>query len=221
MLFLPFKKANELKIMKKILLLALFLFGSFLAVNGYVNNQNNPSEKIKIAACPTFHYLLDKIAHDENIEVIKTSSTSENIYYLLFEEIDAFISGRKLKPEEPSLRYDIVGEGFAFLGKTEQIIFYDELNNYEYFTDQEVKKIIDKFSDLEAAKIKKVDDVYSYVEDGIIITSFENTNYLKAKIVHIYSKEGQRHRFSRTPAVYYSFGLKDNDIKDIKAILTQ
>ena len=144
-----------------------------------------------IAACPTFHYLLEE-------NDIRSRSTAESISYFLEGEVDAFISGRMLKPGEPDLSYEIIGPGYSFIFYKELVILEKEMGNYLFYTD--LDGVSEDFPYIK--KIEKVSDVYNYIEEGIVITSAENTDYSKAEIVSVFKDNGERVRLSRTPIMY-------------------
>ncbi len=202
----------------KILLFIAFAIG--VALVGFLNGKEKTIEVNKketiIAVCPTFYFLSDKLSQDSKLRLIRTGSTSESLYLLFNKKADAIISGRMLKPNELNLEYNIIGEGFSILGQKEQAILYDEMNNYKYYTDQKKEAILEKFPNLGEANIIETSQVYDFVEEGIIITSLENTDYSKSEIVHIFIKQGERYRYSRTPAIYYSFYLEGDKRKELE-----
>lgn len=173
-------------------------------------------QTITVAACPTFYYLLEKLKNN-NINIVETNSTAESLYFLQKNKTDLIIAGRKLKPEEPQFLSEIIGSGYSFISDKELLIQEKEMGNYNFFTDLSPDEIIDKFSYIIPGKISEVENVYNYLSRGIIITSVENTDYSKSKIVHIYKKDSSRHRFSRTPIIYFSNSLNKDIIENIKA----
>ncbi len=50
--------------------------------------------------------------------------------------------------------------------------------------------------------IQEVKNVYEHLNDGIVITSWENTDYAKANIVHVMKDNGERIKLSRRPTIY-------------------
>lgn len=54
----------------------------------------------------------------------------------------------------------------------------------------------------EQRKIQTVDNVYKYLDKGIVITSWENADYTKAEIFHLLERNGERVRLSRRPTLY-------------------
>jgi hypothetical protein len=172
--------------------------------------------KVTVAGCPTFYYMLDKLSNNE-IDVIKTNSTAESLYYLQKGKVDLIISGRNLRPDEPKFSFEIIGPGYSFISEKELLIFDKEMSNYDFFTDLSGKEIMKNFPYIIYDKISEVENVYDYLNAGIIITSVENTDYSKSGIVHVYTEDGSRHSFSRTPIIYYSENV--NNLDYIKNIL--
>ena len=176
----------------------------FLAAT--LNPFQGESQSLVAAACPTFYYLLDEFK-ENGFEAIETASTAESLYYLEQDRADLIIAGRALKPKEPQFPFKVVGRGYSFIADKEFVVSEKEMGDYNFFTDLSAKKIIDDFPYITEDRIKEIKNVYDYLSNGIIITSFENTDYSKSKIVHIYKENGSRHRFSRTPVIYYRKGF--------------
>ena len=155
-------------------------------------------ELIKIAACPTC-YELSKQLDLAKYQVIKTGSTAESLALLASGQVDMILAGRTLKPHEPQMDGLLIDEGYSFLSNSGGTIFVDQLNNYNIYTDLDSAELKQK---LPIGKIQTVDNVYEYLDKGIIITSWENTDYNKAKIVHVLESSGERVKLSRRPTIY-------------------
>ncbi|MDD3284167.1 MAG: hypothetical protein PHZ07_01075 [Patescibacteria group bacterium] len=167
--------------------------------------------KIKIAACPTCYELLKNIDNNK-YEIIRTNSTSESIELLENKLVDIILGGRTLKPEEPKLDSLVISDGYSFLGNQEITIYIDELKKYSIYTDLDIESIKNNIS---IQKIKKVDNIYDYLDKGIVITSWENTDYTKAKIVHVLEDNGNRLKLSRRPTVYCNGSCYNKINKDL------
>ncbi|MFW5884988.1 MAG: hypothetical protein ACOCUF_02055 [Patescibacteria group bacterium] len=160
---------------------------------------NSPdAEKIKVAACPTCFEMVKNVKADK-YEIIKTRTTAESIALLENGQADVIMAGRTLKPGEPKLAHLSIGEGYSFLSSQTKTILAGQLNDYDIYTDLETEGLEKKLS---VEKIQKVDNIYEYLDKGIIITSWENTDYTKASIVHVLEKDNKRMALSRRPAIY-------------------
>ncbi len=157
-----------------------------------------PQEKTKIAACPTC-YELSKKLDLEKYQIINTNSTAQSIAFLESGQVDMILAGRTLKPNEPQMDYLLIDEGYSFLSNQETTIFIDQLNNYNVYTDLNAEELKEKFL---IKNIQTVDNVYEYLDKGIIITSWENTDYNQAEIVHLLERDGERVKLSRRPTIY-------------------
>ncbi|MEX0918472.1 MAG: hypothetical protein WDZ85_00670 [Candidatus Paceibacterota bacterium] len=156
------------------------------------------TEKIKIATCPTY-YELSKSLNLEKYQVIKTSSTAQSLVLLESGQADMILAGRTLKPTEPQMDSLLIKEGYSFLSNQEATIFVDQLNGYNIYTDLDEEELKQKFP---IKNIQAVASVDEYLDKGIIITSWENTDYNKASIVHLLEKNGERVKLSRQPTIY-------------------
>lgn len=155
-------------------------------------------EKIKVAACPTCFEMVKNVKADK-YEIIKTRTTAESIALLENGQADIIMAGRTLKPNEPNLDHLLIDEGYSFLSSQTKTILADQLSDYDIYTDLETEALEKKLS---VEKIQKVDNIYEYLDKGIIITSWENTDYTKANIVHVLEKDNKRMALSRRPAIY-------------------
>lgn len=167
--------------------------------------------KTRIAACPTYYEIIKNL-DSLYYEIILTNSTSESIKLLERGDVDVVFGGRTLRPEEPQLDYKIIKEGYSFLSDKEIMINENNLKNNKIFTDLDIEKIKESF---EVNEIFQVNNVYEHINKGIIITSWENTDYLKAKIVHLLKNNGERVELSRRPTIYCPFSCDNQKITNL------
>ncbi len=163
-----------------------------------VINELLDQEKIKIAACPTCFEITKNINTDK-YEIIKTASTAESLSLLQERKVDMILAGRTLKPDEPQMDGLLIKEGYSFLSDKEITIYFDQLKNQTIYTDLDIEDIKNVLS---LQKIEQVNNVYNYLDKGIVITSWENTDYARAKITHILKTNGERFELSRRPTIY-------------------
>ena len=90
-------------------------------------------------------------------------------------------------------------------------LYENELNNYQIYTDLNREEIREKFN---LSKIIQVDNIYQYMDKGIIITSWENTDFSQAETVHLIQSDGERVALTRRPTLYCSnsCGLEAQEI---------
>ncbi len=176
---------------------------------------NEKTKEVTVASCPTFYYMLDKL-EKEGIEVVKTRSTAESMEKLIDGKADFFISGRALMPEEPDFFAEVIGPGFSFIYKESIYMHEKEMAHVPFYTDLSTSKIKERFPLIDE-NLYEVGDVYDYLEEGIGITSFENTDYSRSKVVHVFQDNGNRSRYSRIPVIYYL--EKKDDVLRIKSIV--
>ena len=184
-----------------IFLLSLAIFYYFQGTNSTKADEPKTkySKKIVVAACPTFYEILDKLGRNF-YEVIKTQSTLESLALLSENKVDIVMAGRILKPDEPDFEKVILGKGYSFISESEQTIFTDDLKEIQVFTDIDKNEINKLFS---INNMEKVDNVYDYINKGVVITTWENTDLNRAEIVHVYNTDGNRNIYSRIPILYY------------------
>lgn len=190
--------------MKNTIVIIVLLFLGFLFLTGGGRgydvdiNQSLNREKIKIAACPTCFEMAENINIDK-YEIIKTASTAESIALLRDQKVDMILAGRTLKPDEPRMDGFLIKEGYSFLSDKEIVVYADQLKNQAIYTNLDVENIK---SALLLEKIEWVDNIYDYLDKGIVITSWENTDYARAEIVHVMEESGERFKLSRQPTIY-------------------
>lgn len=188
---------------KVIVIFVIFVFVSSVLVFSKKDNANQPDfayqkEKVRIAVCPTCYETARRLDAEE-YQVILTASTAESLSLLKNNQVDMILSGRTLKPSEPDMNFILIEDGFSFLSSQEISISLGELNSYVVYTDLDSELLKRYFS---IKTIQKVDDVYMYLNHGIAITSWENTDYSRAKIVHVFEESGERVKLSRRPTIY-------------------
>ncbi|MDZ7611205.1 MAG: hypothetical protein U5L10_00380 [Candidatus Moranbacteria bacterium] len=169
------------------------------------SNNSHKSEKIKVAACPTCFELAKNVNADK-YEIIKTGSTAESIALLKNNRADIIMAGRTLKPGEPQMDSILIKEGYSFLSSREGVVYIEELKDKIVYTDLDLEKIEKAFP---AQKIEQVENVYEYLDKGVVVTSWENTDYTKAAIVHVLEENGERIVLSRQPTVYCPSACKE------------
>ncbi|MEX0910328.1 MAG: hypothetical protein WDZ73_01065 [Candidatus Paceibacterota bacterium] len=194
-------------------LIGLLCLGAFLFI--FINIQKE-NKKIRIAVCPTVSEVAKEIDNDK-YEIVNTVSTSESLSLIKSSKVDIILSGRKLKPQEPQMDYLVLSEGYSFLSKKGDTLFIDQLKKHNLYTDLDEKIIKDNFP---FDNINYVDNVYQYLDNGIIITTWDNTDYSKAEIVHVFESNGDRFKLSRRPTIYYLKNF-ETEAFEIVALLNQ
>ncbi len=186
-----------------ILFIIFFIIRFYLLnINNNINIEDKTNQnKIRIAVCPTFYdYGLENFFN--SYELIKTNSTAESLNLLNNNYVDYILAGRKLKPNEKA--FNLEGKilekiGYSFLSNIINNIEIKDFDDYIFYTDLDLSEIK---KDLNINNIEKVENVYIYLNKGIIITSIENTDYNKTNLVHVFELNGDRLKLSRTPILY-------------------
>lgn len=201
--------------MRKITAISTILFLTFLAVYAFAFSKKDAGqlkpavlpkrEVIQIAACPTCYELVKNL-DSEKYQVVPTNSTAQSIALWRKNHVDLVVAGRTLRPEEPDLEEVVIREGYSFLGSQETVVYVDELDDIELYTDLDVEKLK---IDLAINNINKVDNVYEYLDKGVVVTSWDNTDYTKAAIVQVLEKNGKRASISRQPTIYSSSDYRE------------
>lgn len=171
----------------------------------------NDQESVAIAACPTFHYLLEALEGKSGINTIKTQSTAENIEMLKNDQVDLIISGRALKADEPDFEWEIIGPGYDFIFVEEIAIMENEMVFIPFYTNLDKDKIINDFHNISDDNLTQVENLGDYLKEGIVITRLERLSE-EENIVHIFKLDGSRIRLSRTPRLYYSKDLSQEKL---------
>jgi hypothetical protein len=156
----------------------------------------------RIAICPTMDRVISKeIVYDEYF-FVNVDSTSEAVLLLNNGEVDYVISGRIPSAEEGIGEYLHLYDGldrFSFLSNIREFVYTLELNSYPIYTDLEEGILEDMFS---LNDINYVEDVYEYLDEGIVVTTWQNTDYTKGSLVHIMDSGTSRNIFSRLPTLF-------------------
>ncbi|MGM0438948.1 MAG: hypothetical protein ACQEP3_00720 [Patescibacteria group bacterium] len=191
--------------MKKKILTFIFVFAFiFLSYNFDIDDNFLKAEvgrSLTVVSCPTYHDYLPELS-EKGFQIVRASSTKEALEIFENGEADFVISGRKLKSNEPNLKSLKIDNGYSFLAKEELTVTETELDEFDFYTDLNKKEVLNSFPQLED-DLEKVKDPYSKIEEGIIITSFENTNYSKSELVHVTDEFGRRIKASRRPTIYF------------------
>ncbi len=164
------------------------------------SNTFSSEEPIKVAACPTFYYMADKLEVHEELSVVRTQSTAESLVLLGRGEVDLIISGRPLKRGDPELVSRIIGPGYDFIFEQEIAVLEKEINSIPFYTDLSLNKVVQDFDYISKDNLTKVEDPYQYLDRGVVITSLERIN--RGEIVHVFKEDGSRLRMSRMPRIY-------------------
>lgn len=186
--------------MRKRLILFLILFTALgvTIVSMMPNKKESSKEKVKIAACPTCFKLASNI-DTTKYEVIPTKSTAESLELLESGHVDMILAGRTLKPNEPKYNSILISDGYSFLSSKSMAFNVKDLDSFTIYTDIDPNKIKSLFN---VDKVIQVKDVYEHISDGIIVTSWENTDYTRAEMVHLLDDTGERVALSRRPTLY-------------------
>lgn len=179
----------------------------FLLLAGVFLSKSEESMQIRVAICPNYHYLEDFLT-ENNYQVIKTNSSSESFNLLKNHSTDLILTGRTAKPSEviPNLDFIVIGEeGYSFLSRELVVIQHSQMADLYFVTDLDEERLKNIFP---IKNIKKAEDIYNFTDDEILITSWENTDFNKAEIIHVLKDNGQRDPLSRRLSIYY---LKTNE----------
>jgi hypothetical protein len=207
-------------------LIILFLASLSILVTGKEKEEETlvlgvcpaPVSEPKIAACPTF-YRKALILNANGFKVVLTGSTSKSLELLKEKKVDYVLSGRSLMPGE-EFEYQLIDENekrYSFLSSSSKTILSENFSEYIFYTDIPKEKIEE---DLNIRNITEVQDVYNYLDEGLIITRWSNTDFSRASVVHVLNSDDSRLRSSRLAHIYYlddcDEGIVQNIIKLIK-----
>ena len=206
-------KINRRAILLSLLIMALvgtmFVLIQDFSSEKRVVEETTTHSVVKVAVCPTFYNSISSL--DKEIYPVKTQFTSESISLLTAGKVDYVLAGRILKPGEKIFPFAILGSGYSFLSSEEKTITEKELQNLNIYTDIDVEEVNQVFT---LDNVSRVSDVYNYLEEGIVITSWNNTDYSLAKPVHLVDKNGKRNLNSRIPILYCS-NICDKKLVDL------
>lgn len=189
-----------------VLMLATFLM---------VAKKETYSKKIKIAACPTCYKLVKDI-NIEKYEFVPTKSTAASIDMLKNGQVDVIFAGRTLKPNEPQYSSLLISNGYSFLASKSITLDVKDLENYAIYTDLDSSKVKTLFN---IDNVTSTQGVYKYLPGGIVVTSWENTDYTKAEMVNLLEETGDRVLLSRRPTLYCPSSC-NQDAKKIAHLIT-
>ena len=192
--------------MKKNLLAIIFGLAIIFTVYNFKEDPDFLRAEVgngyRVAACPTHHHMLPALDRGD-FQTTRASSTGESLKMMKEGEVDLVISGRNLKPGEPELESLKLAEGYSFLAEEGFSITEDEMEEYNFYTDLDKDSVINDFLSITKENLTQVEDVYEKSDDGIVVTSFENTDYEKAEIVNIYDGFGRRVEKTRRPTLFF------------------
>ena len=207
---------------KKILLVTIALvlfFGILLYMRGNSDIEvggeimgEEVTEVKQIAVCPTMYGIMSKEIVYDDFVFLNVDSTSEGVLLLDSGGSDFVISGRIPVQEENIGEYVHLSDGidsFSFLSNVVDMAYTSELNNYEIYTDLE-EGILEMTFGLEA--VEYVENVYDFSFMGILVTSWNNTDYNKATIVHIMENDTERNILSRLPTLFCKTECLEEDV---------
>ncbi len=180
--------------------------------------KEGDSKRLVIAACPTFHYMLD-VLQEKGYEVIRTASTKENIDLMEKGITDLFISGRDLLGGEPFYENLLIGPGYAVLSEKEKVILKEEVDGIMFFTDGNRKEVLESFPFLNIEMVKEVESIEDYLSEGIVITSPSNEKI--GELIHLVDYDGKRVRLSRAPRLYHRERVDEEDIIIITGLIEE
>ncbi len=184
---------------------------TLIFLSGVLTINKPEEETLIIAACPTFHYILDEI----DLKGIRTESTAKSLELLENGNVDLVISGRPLKIDEADFFFEIVGSGYDFVSVNGMIINESEMSSMIFYTDMDIKDVLSDFKYLSDENLNEVDDIDDYLDKGIVITQL---NEMKGENVHVFKNNGHRVRSSRRPRLYFKSHPDKEIIERIKAI---
>lgn len=197
----------------KIIIIALILFitGYFFIVIAI--NEDYETLDIRIAVCPTYSNLEELLTSNSYV-VYKTNSTADSLKLLNDGKVDFVIAGRPPNSHE-AFNTEIIykNNSFSFMSNKYSVVYSGDLDKYDVYTDLPISELRNTFN-IESAV--QVDNVYVYLNEGIIITSWENTDYSKGEIVHVLLKNDKRDPNSRVPTIYSPLGTDiDNHLTNL------
>lgn len=203
---------------KKILFittLSLFIF-IVAALIFVFNKEKESSSTVKVATCPTFYESLNKLNNKSDYSIILTSSTGASLAMLRRGQVDYVLGGRILYPNEANFNQQIIGEGFSFLSQRNFSVYDYDLYSYPIYSDLSEDLLRENFGNLD---YNIVDDVYDHLNENLVITSWENTDFSRAEIVHLLRVDGSKNIKSRLPIVFCYDKCQNEIVEDIKGVV--
>ncbi len=179
-----------------------------IALSNSYENLNSEKSNFRIAICPTC-YRFENVYQESGYTFIRTKSTAESLNLLANKKVEYVFSGRIPKPNE-DFNYKLINQenSYSFIAEKSKTILDSELSTDKIYTDQPILELSKIFG---RNNYVIVDNVYDYLDQGIAITSWENTDYNKAETVHIFLENGDRNPNSRTLVIYTNL---DNEINE-------
>jgi len=201
--------------MKKVIFTSILVLVVLTAV-GFLLAERE--EKLIVAGCPTFHYMLEELESSQKADVIMTDSTAESLRLIEKGAVDLIISGRALKEREPRLISEKIGAGYDFIFREEVVVLEEEMRFIPFYTDLNLEKIMEDFRHISESNLNKIEEPRKYLEKGIVITTLDD-GFLIGETVHVLEAGGSRVRLSRLPRIYYDEGISANKIKNLTNFL--
>ncbi len=180
----------------------VFIVLSLVVLDFFAPDEQYFTEEITVAACPTFHYLADKLDINEQITIIKTNSTPETITMVEQGLVDFGIA-RRFSLDNSSVSYQVVGPGYDFISSVELVIEEEDMGVFTYYTDVEKDIVLSDFNYIEEENLTLVDNPLEHLGDGIVITVLQSEVTDEMQNVHIVTSNEQRLRLSSLPILYY------------------
>ena len=207
--------------MQKHYLIILILIVGLIALSGFIMSGGRAEEnkelsvektKTRIAVCPTYSHIAESLNAEYNI--INTQSTAESLKLLNENKVDYVLSGRPLKPNEGDYKIEFIAKsGYSFISQQEKIVSKNDFAKEVVCSDLNVDQIK---NDLGLNNIKQITNIAECPSNGIIVTSWDKTDYSQTNIVHILNNDSSRHTLSRTPILYCKEMCPKNIINQIK-----
>lgn len=207
--------------MKKSILVLILVF--FIAMSSYAFGAgelifNPDNDNLTIVGCPSYHKNFPAL-QDEGFRVIRSGSVTESIQLLESERADFAIIGRKLKPDEPQFLDLKLRDGYLFLNEEGSSITESEMSSFDFYTDLDRGEIAATFPEISEDNLIYEKDPYTKTGKGIVVTSYENTDYSNANPVYIYDGFGRRVENSQRPTLIFSDKNDINRAKEIKELI--
>lgn len=202
---------KKIIIISSILLIVLIIF--------YLVSDNKEKSMI-VVACPTFHYMLEKLEDKSWVEVLETNSTLESL--VLYEEgmADIIISSRALTENEPKLVSEKIGKGYDFLYKEDFPMWEEEMDLISFYTNLPPEEIINDFKHITEENLIKMDgEIEEYIGKGVVITSLDG--YLSSGMAQIYKSDFSIVRLTRLPRIHYPESINPDKLKIIKEAIKE
>lgn len=201
--------------MSKIIFILFLFLVLFWATSYFFTEEGGEAEEdLVVAACPTFHYMLEKLEDERGITGIKTESTAKSLELLGADEADLIISGRTLRENEPELLSQKIGKGYDFLFIQEALIPEEEMKFVPFYTDLKKEDIIRDFAHIAEENLTEVQEIENYLHKGVVITALEGA--LVGEPVHILDASGNRLRLSRLPRIHYFEDFPEENLSIFK-----